>query len=138
MIPIAAIRAARERIAPSVKQTPLDPSTTLSAMCKVVVIVSGGNIDMNLLDRIINLGLVQEGRLARFVFRLADRPGELGRLIACVASSRANIHQIRHERAEPGLPLTQAEVVLELETRGREHVHEIERQLAAAGFTLRG
>jgi len=103
---------------------------------KVAVIISGGNIDMNLLDRILNLGLVQEGRLFRLTTRLADRPGELQRLVTCIAASRANIHQISHERAQPGLPLTQAAVSLEIETRGREHVAEVRAALTAAGFVL--
>jgi threonine dehydratase len=103
---------------------------------KVVVIISGGNIDLHLLDRIINLGLVQEGRLFRFTTRLADRPGELQRLVTCIAACKANIHQISHERAQPGLPLTQAAVTLELETRGAEHVVEVRAALVAAGFAL--
>ena len=101
---------------------------------KVAVIVSGGNIDMNLLDRILNLGLAQEGRFYRLSTRLADRPGELQRLVTCVAACRANIHQIHHERSQPGLALTQASVTLELETRGRDHIVEIERALTEAGF----
>jgi len=101
---------------------------------KVAVIISGGNIDMNLLDRIINLGLAEEGRFFRFSIRLADRPGELQRLVSCIAACRANIHQIRHERAQPGLALTQASVTLELETRGRDHIAEIKRGLEDAGF----
>jgi threonine dehydratase len=103
---------------------------------RVAVIISGGNIDMNLLDRIINLGLAQEGRFFRFGTRLADRPGELQRLVACVAGCRANIHQIRHERSQPGLALTQASVTLELETRGRDHIAELRRALAGAGFEV--
>lgn len=103
---------------------------------KVAVIVSGGNIDMNLLDRIINLGLVHEGRLFRFTTRLADRPGELQRLVACITGCRANIHQISHERAQPGLPLTQAAVTLELETRGPEHIAELKTAVASAGFVV--
>lgn len=103
---------------------------------KIAVIISGGNIDMNLLDRIINLGLVREGRLFRFTTRLADRPGELQRLVTCVAACRANIHQIIHARAQPELPLTQAAVTLEIETRGSEHIAEVRASLAAAGFTL--
>jgi len=103
---------------------------------KVAVIISGGNIDMNLLDRIINLGLAQEGRLFRFSTQLADRPGELQRLVSCISACRANIHQIRHERAQPGLPLTQAAVILELETRGRDHIAEVERAVTAAGFVV--
>lgn len=104
---------------------------------KVAVIISGGNIDSNLLDRIITLGLATEGRHFRFTTVLLDQPGELQRLVACVAGCGANIHQIRHERAQPGLPLTRAAVTLELETRGREHITEVERALSTAGFELR-
>jgi threonine dehydratase len=104
---------------------------------KVALVISGGNIDTNLLDRIINLGLVTEGRLFRFSTELPDRPGELQRLVACVAACGANIHQIRHERAEVGLMPTVAVVTLELETRGHEHVRDLERALAVAGFTRR-
>jgi len=107
-----------------------------AAAKKVAVIISGGNIDMNLLDRIINLGLVQEGRLFRFTTRLIDRPGELQRLVTCIAACRANIHQITHERAQAGLPLTQVAVNLALETRGHAHEEDIERALVAAGFDL--
>jgi threonine dehydratase len=103
---------------------------------KVAVVISGGNIDTNLLDRIINLGLAHEGRLFRFTTLLQDRPGELQRLVTCVAACGANIHQIRHERAQPGLALTQAAVTLELETRGREHIADIERALQQAGFRM--
>jgi threonine dehydratase len=103
---------------------------------RVAVVVTGGNIDTNLLDRIINLGLIQEGRLFRFATELSDRPGELQRLATCIAGCRANIHQIRHERALPGLPLTRVVVILDVETRGREHVAELETALAAAGFRV--
>jgi threonine dehydratase len=104
---------------------------------KVVVIISGGNIDTNLLDRIINLGLVTEGRLFRFRTELPDRPGELQRLVACVAAAGANIRHIQHERAEIGLAPTAAAVTLELEMRGREHVRDLERALTKAGFRRR-
>ncbi|MGD9764152.1 MAG: threonine ammonia-lyase [Candidatus Binatia bacterium] len=104
---------------------------------KVAVLITGGNIDMSLLDRIIKLGLTEEGRLFRFSTRLADRPGELQRLVGCVGACGANIHQVHHERSQPGLPLTQASVTLELETRGREHVGELRRALAEANFEVR-
>lgn len=107
-----------------------------AAAQKVAVVISGGNIDTNLLDRIINLGLGHEGRLFRFTTLLQDRPGELQRLVTCIAGCRANIHQIRHERAQPGLALTQAAVTLDLETRGRSHIAEIERALQGAGFSV--
>lgn len=103
---------------------------------RVVVVVSGGNIDMNLLDRIITLGLVQEKRMVRLRIRLLDRPGELQRLAACIAQCRANIHQVRHERSLPGLPLTQALLTLDLETHGPGHIDEVQRALRAAGFAI--
>ena len=103
---------------------------------RVAVVISGGNIDTNLLDRIINLGLAHEGRLFRFTTLLQDRPGELQQLVTCIATCGANIHQIRHERAQPGLALTQAAVTLDLEIRGREHIAEIERALHEAGFSV--
>jgi threonine dehydratase len=102
----------------------------------VAVVISGGNIDTNLLDRIINLGLVAQGRLFRFTTRLPDRPGELDRLVHCIAACNANIHQIRHERALPGLAPTVAVVALEIETRGLQHIAEIEHTLTQAGFEL--
>jgi threonine dehydratase len=102
----------------------------------IAVVISGGNIDMNLLDRIINLGLTREGRLFGFTTELPDRPHELERLVACIAAARANIRQIRHERALPGLAPTRAMLAVEVETRGRAHVAEIEAALAAAGFAL--
>ena len=107
-----------------------------AAGTKVAVVLSGGNIDTNLLDRIINLGLAQEGRLFRFTTVLPDRPGELLRLVTCIAGTGANIHQIRHERAQPDLPLTQAAVTLELETRGRDHIARIRAALESAGFAI--
>jgi threonine dehydratase len=103
---------------------------------KVVVVLSGGNIDMNLLDRIINLGLATQGRLFRFSTRLGDRPGELQRLVAVIAEENANIRQIEHHRARPGLPLTQTDVFLEVETRGQRHIDELRAVLQAKGFRI--
>lgn len=102
----------------------------------VAVVISGGNIDTNLLDRIINLGLGAQGRLFRFSTVLPDRPGELDRLVHCIAGCNANIHQIRHERALPGLAPTATLVTLEIETHGPDHIAEIERVLAEAHFDL--
>jgi hypothetical protein len=64
-------------------------------------------------------------------------PGELQRLVACVAACRANIHRMRHERALPGLAPTRAAVTLAVETHSREPAAEIARALAAAGFSVR-
>jgi threonine dehydratase len=106
------------------------------ASSRVAVVISGGNIDTTLLDRIIKLGLVTEGRLFRFATRVPDRPGELRRLTQCIADCGANIHQIRHERALPDLLPTEVSVIMELETRGHEHVAEIRQALGAAGYAV--
>lgn len=103
---------------------------------KIAIVISGGNIDMNMLDRIINRGLVQEGRMFRFSTLVPDRPGELRRLSECVAACRANIHQVRHERSLPGIALTQVRITLDVEARGHAHVVEIRQALAAAGFEI--
>jgi threonine dehydratase len=103
---------------------------------KVAVILSGGNIDLHLLDRVINLGLATQGRLFRFSTRIGDRPGELQRLAAVIASENANIRQIEHHRARPGLPLTQTDVFLEVETRGRRHIDDLREVLQAKGFRI--
>jgi threonine dehydratase len=100
----------------------------------VVIVLSGGNIDMNLLDRIITLGLVHQHRLFRFSTQVPDRPGALQRLVTCLAACRANIHQITHVRARPGLPLTRAAVTVDLEVRGPAHISEIEAALRDEGF----
>jgi threonine dehydratase len=103
---------------------------------KVAVVLSGGNIDMNLLDRIINLGLATEGRLFRFSTRLGDQPGALQRLVAVIADENANIRQIEHQRARPGLPLTKTDVFLEVETRGQSHIERLREVLRTKGFHI--
>src|SRR6185437_16103363 len=64
---------------------------------KVVVVLSGGNIDINLLDRVIGYGLVKAGRLLRLEIDLHDRPGELQKLLALVGAAGANVHTVEHD-----------------------------------------
>jgi len=106
------------------------------AASRVAVVISGGNIDTNLLDRIIKLGLVSEGRLFRFATRVHDRPGELRLIAQCIADCHANIHQIHHERTLPDLLPTEVSIVMDVETRGHEHTDEIRRALQRAGYTI--
>jgi threonine dehydratase len=103
----------------------------------VVMILSGGNIDVNLLSRIIDRGLTNDGRLARLEVRVKDRPGSLAALTACVGERGANILQLDHRRGTQGLWLTEAEVELTLETRGRAHVDELVDALISAGYSVR-
>jgi threonine dehydratase len=90
-----------------------------------VVILSGGNIDVNILSIIIERGLAKSGRYVRLRTTLIDRPGNLQKLLALVAQAQANVISINHDRIKPGIPLKQAEVQLELETRNQEHILEI-------------
>ena len=97
----------------------------------VVVIVSGGNIDPNLLNHFIEYGLVHSGRSLLLRARLPDRPGQLMRLIAPLGERRVNILNIEHHRASWGLPVDVSEVLLHLETRGPEHCAEVLAALRA-------
>jgi threonine dehydratase len=104
----------------------------------VVVPLSGGNIDLNLISRIIERGLIMDGRQTRLSVRLPDRPGALAALTARVAETGANILDLEHRRGMVGLALTEASVVLMLETRGREHAAEIVERLRRQGYDVHG
>jgi threonine dehydratase len=101
----------------------------------VAVVVSGGNIDVNLISRVIERGLVQTGRTARFRVVLPDVAGALAELASVVAELRANILEIAHDRAFAGVELGQTLVELVLETRGHEHIEEVRAELTRR-FTL--
>lgn len=88
---------------------------------KVVLVVSGGNIDVNLISRIIDRGLIRAGRRLRINVLLSDRPGSLARLTDLIAKQGANILQAIHDRSEPSTTIDQTDVALTLETRGPEH-----------------
>ena len=103
---------------------------------RIVLVISGGNIDFHLLDRIIEKGLAQTGRLVRFSILLRDVPGALARLSGLVAQHRANILHIVHERAAKDIPIGFSKVILVLETRGSEHIREIRKGLGGKGYSL--
>lgn len=102
----------------------------------VAVVLSGGNLDMTLLSRVIGRGLVQTGRLTQLRLHLPDAPGALADLTSIVGRLRANIIEITHTRAFRELTLNETEVELSLETRGHEHVEEILAALREAGFRI--
>jgi len=104
---------------------------------RVVMLLSGGNIDVNLLSRIIDRGLANDGRLTRLEVRVQDRPGALAALTASIAGRGANILRLDHRRGTQGLWLTEAEVELLLETRGRAHVDDLVGLLISAGYSVR-
>jgi threonine dehydratase len=103
----------------------------------VGLIVSGGNIDMNLIARIIEKGLIQDGRMSRIAVVISDRPGSLARLSQRVAELGANILQIGQTRGFGEMAIGETEVELILETTGAEHIERIHRVLQAENFKTR-
>ncbi|MGA3112864.1 MAG: threonine ammonia-lyase [Syntrophobacteraceae bacterium] len=103
---------------------------------KVALVISGGNIDISLLDRVIRKGLSRNGRIMRFSVRLDDVPGALAKLLGIIADSKANVFQIYHNRGGAGMPIDQSLVQLEIETRNFEHVREVEAVLNQTGYSI--
>ena len=105
---------------------------------KAVLVISGGNIDISLLDRVIRKGLSRNGRIMRFSVRLDDMPGALAKLLGVIAGAKANVLQIYHNRGGAGMSIDQSLVELEIETRNFEHIGEIEAALDQAGYYMEG
>jgi threonine dehydratase len=103
---------------------------------KVVLVISGGNVDSSLLGRVLRQGLFRTGRVMRFSVCLDDIPGALAGLLTLVAQLQANVLQIDHDRSLLELPITVSRVELELETRGPAHVAEILGALRQAGYAV--
>lgn len=103
---------------------------------KIVLVVSGGNVDSPLLGRILTKGLVKGGRMTRLTVELPDVPGALAGLLAVVASQGANVLHIAHNRHVPHLPIHVTLVTLEVETRGFAHAESLLSAVRASGYTL--
>jgi threonine dehydratase len=103
---------------------------------RVVVLVSGGNIDINLLDRIIGQGLAKAGRLVRLSINLHDRPGELQKLLVLISETGANVRTIEHDRTRRDIPIASARVQLELETRSADHIDTIRQRIEQSGYAI--
>jgi len=104
---------------------------------KVVLVVSGGNIDFTIIDRIINKGLVTSGRLGILEAILNDVPGSLHSLTGIISALRGNIIDVFHDRITSNLPIGRTRVVFVIETRGKEHLEEILLGLTEEGFEVR-
>jgi threonine dehydratase len=101
---------------------------------RTVVVICGGNIDVTLLSRIIERGLVKDGRLVRLRISIPDHPGALQGLTSIIATHRANIVQMTHDRAYFGVHLGDTMVDITLETRGKGHVTELIAGIRQAGY----
>ena len=104
---------------------------------KVGMVLSGGNIDPQLLAQIIGRGLVRSGRLIRVVVSARDVPGSLARITALVAEAGANVDEVHHQRAFTLLAAQNVEIEMVLQTRGHEHVQELLERLRGAGLEVR-
>lgn len=101
---------------------------------KTVCLVSGGNIDVNILSRVITRGLVTGGRLAHLIVNLEDKPGQLKRVIDIVSKCGANVVSVHHDRSDANMPITSCILKLSLETRDIKQIKEIIEHLEADSF----
>src|SRR5260221_14150626 len=102
---------------------------------KIAVLIGGGNMDVTLLSRIIERGLVKDGRLVRLRVHLPDYPGALHRLTGILADHRANIVETSYDRAYYGVNLGETAIDITMETRGPDQIAELLVALEAAGYS---
>jgi threonine dehydratase len=103
----------------------------------VALLLCGGNIDPLILGRVIEVGLAADGRLARLVATISDRPGGLAHLASIIAQAGASVQQITHDRVFSGPDVSSVRVVCDVETHDRRHLAELKQALASHGITLR-
>ena len=103
---------------------------------KVVCLVSGGNIDVNILNRVITRGLVMSGRKANLTIALEDRPGQLEQVARIVSRCGSNVVSVLHDGSDPNMPISSCFLKLALETRDAAQIEQIRQELARAGFQL--
>ncbi len=102
----------------------------------VTCLVSGGNIDLPALGHVLQHGLVHQGRLVRLLITITDRPGGLNKVTEILGSAGANIIQIFHQRATLHTKIGEADIDVDIESKGREHTNEIIHQLTNRGFKV--
>lgn len=102
----------------------------------VVCLVSGGNIDVTILSRVINRGLLKAGRTANLKIALTDRPGQLRDVSRIIANLNANVISIYHNRADENMPIDDCFLDLVLETRDHKHIEIIKKELILEGFEI--
>ena len=110
--------------------------SSLPNVGKTAAVISGGNIDVNMISRVIENGLVKSGRRIKLVTHLSDRPGERLKFISYIKEHRANIIFIHHEHAGRNLPIGQTQVEMDVETRDHAHGEVIIAALRRAGYRV--
>ena len=103
---------------------------------KTVCVLSGGNIDVTILSRVIKRGLLMSGRTAQLMIELADKPGQLKNVSRIIADLGGNVISVHHERANEGSDVNGCYLRISLETRNFEHIAQIKKALCDFGFKL--
>ncbi len=103
---------------------------------KVVCLVSGGNIDVTNLNRVITRGLVKNGRDCSITLRLSDKPGQLSKVCSVIGENGANILSVEHKRNSTNTQISGCQLNIEMETRDRAHIKQIVDSLTQAGFEV--
>lgn len=105
---------------------------------KTVCIVSGGNIDVNILSRVINRGLLKSGRIADLTIEMLDKPGQLKEVSRIIADLGANVIRVRHNQGGENTDINDCYLKISMETRNLRHLCEIKKALCDAGYKLTG
>ncbi len=103
---------------------------------KVVCVLSGGNIDVTILSRVVNRGLLMSGRSCQLMVELIDKPGQLQKVVTIIAKAGGNVASVRHERANEGADVNGCYLRVLLETKNFEHIQQIKQALTDAGIKL--
>ena len=103
---------------------------------RVCAVVSGGNIDVNILSRVISRGLLTTGRLSELKIAMLDKPGQLGEVSAIIAGLGANVTKVMHNPGGENTDIIGCFLHISMETKNREHFCEIRRAIQAAGYTI--
>lgn len=103
---------------------------------KTVCLLSGGNIDVNILSRVIDRGLLMSGRICHITLELVDKTGQLNEVTDVIASLGANVLSVLHERNSMDTDINGCYLTLTLETRNHEHINEIKKSLESKGFKI--
>ena len=103
---------------------------------KVVCVISGGNIDVTILSRVISRGLLMSGRQYTLSLEIADRPGQLDGVLKIIAECGANVTSVLHERTNEGSAVNGCDLKISIETRNFEHIKQIKSSLKESGFVV--
>lgn len=104
---------------------------------KTAIVLSGGNIDMNIVAKIIEKGQIKRGRLVELSVVVDDLPGNLARLTAAIAEQKANVIDVKHDRISQGLYLRETQIDFVLETTSHDHIERVRRALESIGARIK-